>query len=116
MTAHIARSGAVPEIATELPAFIQDNKNPLPEGFSINLNEQFGMTAKEVPAGLYTSVNEGRIVLTQGGMEVEIDKGETGFAPANGQTPLLLPITPAFINYDPTLGWFPFIPGLCGAN
>ncbi|OQW71113.1 MAG: hypothetical protein BVN35_17215 [Proteobacteria bacterium ST_bin11] len=97
----------------QTPKFIAENSSPLPELIAVQMDKVFGMGAQEIPTGLYVSVNDGSIVLNQGGLSLETSKGESAFAPSDGSSPLLLPNTPAFVNYDAVLGRFPFIPGLC---
>ena len=116
ISAYVAGPGSMPELLPEAPQSVRDNPNPLPESFPIDTSVLFGTAPQDVPKGIYTSVNDGRIVLTQGDREIEIGKGESGFAPANGSAPILLSVPPSFLDQDEFLGNFPFIPGLCGVK
>jgi hypothetical protein len=115
-TGEVAAPGAPPQLLGETPTFIRDNPNPLPEKMPVDMNQLFGTGAQSVEPGLYASVNEGVIVVAQGGQEIEIGKGEGGYAPGGGLAPRFSPVPPAFLDQDPVLGLFPFRPGMCGPN
>jgi len=114
-TARVAGPGSAPELMAQAPEFVRENALPTPESMPLDFDGLFGLGERETPAGVYSSVNDGVIVLSQNGVEIEIGKGQSGFAPASGAAPQLLNTTPAFLDYDATLGKFPFIPGLCSA-
>lgn len=116
VTAHVDGPGGMPELLAVTPQFIQNNRNPVPEQLPVNADALFGLGSQEVPSGLYVAVNDGRIVMSQDGRELEIGKGDSGVALADGTPPRSLQATPAFVDQDSVLGVFPFIPGLCGAH
>jgi hypothetical protein len=57
-----------------------------------NFDGFFGQLAaaagKSAPPGVYVSVNDGAVVLAQGGKEVQIARGEAAMAPADGSPPV----------------------------
>jgi hypothetical protein len=53
--------------------------------------------------GLFVLVHDGRIALTQGGQSIEVGKGESAFAGADGTTLQQLDSAPDFLSRDPML-------------
>jgi hypothetical protein len=108
----LAGSNSAPVLAEKVT--VSDNDDELvPENVPVDMKVLFGMDNRSVPTGLYAAVNDGRIVLLQSGNVMEINKGESGFAPEESAIPLKLSITPAFLDYDPQLSYVNFVRGLC---
>jgi hypothetical protein len=55
-------------------------------------------------AGVYVTVHDGAVSLTQAGAEIVVVKGETGFADANNRPPQLLDSPPPVLRNDRLLG------------
>jgi hypothetical protein len=110
--AYVADNSASPQLIEQLPNSIKENPYPLPENIEVDVSKLFGTEVEEVLEGFYVSVNEGRVVILQGS-EVEISKGESGYAPFSGLAPLHFNTAPAFMDSDPQLGRVSFSQGLC---
>ncbi|MGD0959302.1 MAG: FecR domain-containing protein [Methylomonas sp.] len=111
--AYVAGPDQAPVLTGDLPQAMEDNPYPLPENMPVEMNGEFGLGAQKVAPGLYVTVNEGGVVLTEANSNVVIVKGETGYSPLGGNAPELLSISPAFLNNDDVLLNMPFIQGLC---
>ena len=115
-TSYVASHQAIPIILEIIPNFIKENANPIPERIIIDVNLVFGKSDTVSAKGLYVSVNDGRVILLQEGKEIEVSKGESGFADLNGSQPLHIFTIPSFIENDNELSKFNFNHGLCGAE
>jgi hypothetical protein len=76
-----------------------DESEPQPEMLPL-FNSLPAITGGE---GLFVLVHDGRIALTQGGQSIEISKGESAFAGADGTTLQKLETSPSFLSRDPQL-------------
>ncbi len=83
-----------------LPGAEDADSAPAPETLPL-----FGSLPAPVTGGegLYVLVHDGRIALTQGGETIELGKGESAFAAADGSAPQRLETTPDFLSRDPYL-------------
>jgi hypothetical protein len=108
-TAFVEGPNAQPQLLDQTPVFILDDKNPLPEDVQLDFEALFGRKAQSVPEGVYVEVADGRVSLSQGGSEILLDKGESGFAPKDGAAPLKLVLTPSFLDGDIPLGGISFL-------
>lgn len=117
-TGYIDAPGAIPVLLDETPGFLRDNPAPRPEDFNIDMNQLFGRdgTNQNGP-GLYVEVKEGKIALTMdGGQEIEIAAGETGFADPQGTELYKLGLPPSFLDQDAYLRELHVDPVSCRAQ
>ena len=85
-----------------LPSGIQIQEGeppPLPDTLPIFDS----LPAMDESDGVYVLVHDGRVVLTQGSKTLEIDKGESAFAGADGSTLQKIDVPPDFLGRDPML-------------
>ncbi|SDI16426.1 FecR family protein [Propionivibrio dicarboxylicus] len=112
---YIDGPGARPVLLPNVPHFLQNLPAPKPEQFKVNHQELFGKDASQMKeAGLYVSVRDGRVALTQrSGEAVELKAGETGFAGIEGRGLMRIAIPPPFINQDAYLRSMNVDPATC---
>jgi len=94
--AMIARSTGKPVPIMLIPKSIIENGAPRPDSIKVDFDKEFGADAGG--AGVYVSVHDGQIVLTQGDKTLTIGGGENGLA--NGKDLLRLTYMPEFIGSD----------------
>lgn len=115
-TGYVAAPGTKPRRLNdaELP---RDWPLPLPEAGGADFATLAGPDGSRVTdAGLYVLVAEGRVALVQGGREIEINPGETGFAPAAPGADLQkFGAPPTFLRTDPWLRSIVIDPAMCRA-
>jgi hypothetical protein len=112
-SAHVEQPGGRPTLLPGTPGFIGNDPLPLPENLPVDVDKLFGGGPRALPAGLYVEVNDGMVALAQDGQELLFAKGESGYAPKEGGTPLRLSNSPAFLDADPVLGGLIFSPAVC---
>ncbi|HEY0664523.1 MAG TPA: FecR domain-containing protein [Gallionella sp.] len=98
----IARDTGKPVRITVIPPAITDNPAPRPDSVPVKVDELFGPEAGGAgDAGVYVTVHDGHVVLSQDGARLDLGTGQTGFA--NEQVLTRLAAPPAFLNSDPKM-------------
>ncbi len=103
-----------PVPVTNVPAGIIQNKTPRPDSVKVDMQKEFendsapavqptndpnSKSDGKAEAGVYVTVNDGQIILTQNnGNSVDVAKGQTGYA--NNQFVARLSETPKFMNVE----------------
>jgi len=87
-TVRVIARGRAPVLWPEAPAFMRDAPDvpggPRPDGIPIDVQRLFGAGSSQSDSGLYVLVKEGRIVLIQEGRTLELGRGESAYASADG--------------------------------
>ena len=98
--AYVDGPDALPGLLAPPVTLPEQDGAPAPEALPL-----FGSLPPPVTGGegLYVLVHDGRIALTQGGETIELGKGESAFAGADGSAPQRLETTPDFLGRDPYL-------------
>lgn len=94
----IARDTGRPVPILRIPAKVLENPVPRPDSVPVDMEKTFGTEAATGEPGLYVTVHDGHVILTQAGRTLDLGRGETGFA--NEQVLLRLAIPPAFLDGD----------------
>lgn len=94
----IARDTGKPVPILRVPAKVLDNPVPRPDGVPVDMEKTFGTEANAGAPGLYVTVHDGHVVLTQADMTLDLGRGETGFS--NEQILSRLATAPAFLDGD----------------
>ena len=97
----IARDTQKPIRIIAIPPGITDNTAPRPDKVPVDVEKLFGTDANAGDPGLYVTVHDGQVVLTQDGKSLNLGGGETGFA--QGDILARLATTPAFMDGDPQM-------------
>lgn len=97
----IARDTGKPTRIIAIPPAILDNAAPRPDSVPMDVDKLFGPDAAAGDAGVYVTVHDGHVILSQDGARLDLGTGQTGFA--NEEILTLLPTPPAFMNGDPRL-------------
>jgi hypothetical protein len=90
--AMIARDTGKPVQIRVVPKIILENGAPRPDSIPVDMDKEFGDADG---AGIYVSVHEGKILLTQNGKVYSLVGGESGFS--NGQDLFRLSSMPIFM-------------------
>jgi hypothetical protein len=90
--AMIARDTGKPVQIKVVPKIILENGTPRPDSVPVDMDKEFGDADA---GGLYVSVHEGKIIVTQNGKQYSLDSGESGFS--NGQELFRLSSMPSFM-------------------
>lgn len=90
----IARDTGKPVPIVIVPKIILENGAPRPDSIPVDMDKEFGVDADG--GGLYVSVHEGKIILTQNGKQYNLGGGESGFS--NGQELFKLSSMPDFMS------------------
>ncbi len=90
--AMIARDTGKPVPILQVPKVILENGVPRPDSVPVDMEKEFG-DAQD--GGLYVTVHEGKIILTQNGKQYNLGSGESGFS--NGQELFKLSSMPNFM-------------------
>lgn len=101
-SAYTDAPNATPVLLSSNPKLFEDDV-PLPDTLTSDTQKQFGSNGQLANKGLYVSVIEGKVVVQQGGQNLNLMAGESGFANANGKDLELFSTAPAGMNYDPFL-------------
>lgn len=94
----IARDTGKPVPILRVPAKVLDNPVPRPDGVPVDMEKTFGTEANAGAPGLYVTVHDGHVILTQADMTLDLGRGETGFS--NEQILSRLATAPAFLDGD----------------
>ena len=97
------------------PQFMLDNNAPRPDQVPVDMDKLFGSDAPTADPGLYVTVLDGRVILSQGAESQELNKGETGYS-VNGGAVQRLSSPPPFLQQDPYLRSMKFDPLSCLAQ
>jgi hypothetical protein len=90
--AMIARDTGKPVPIVVVPKIILENGAPRPDSIPVDMEKEFG-DAQD--GGLYVTVHEGKIIVTQNGKQYSLGSGESGFS--NGQELFKLSSMPNFM-------------------
>lgn len=90
--AMIARDTGKPVQIKVVPKIILENGAPRPDSIPVDMDKEFGDAQG---GGLYVSVHEGQIILSQNGKQYNLGSGESGFS--NGQELFKLSSMPNFM-------------------
>ncbi len=100
-----AGGAAIPLQLTAPPAIMLDSPGPRPDQEPVDMEQLFDSTESTgTDPGLYVSVYDGDIVLSNEYGEVYIGKGEAGFAGFEPGSPVRLAAQPLFLILDPYVG------------
>jgi len=94
----IARDTGKPVPILRVPAKVLDNPVPRPDGVPVDMDKTFGTEANAGAPGLYVTVHDGHVILTQADMTLDLGRGETGFS--NEQILSRLATAPVFLDGD----------------
>jgi hypothetical protein len=89
----IARDTGKPVPIVVVPKIILENGAPRPDSIPVDMDKEFNSDADG--GGLYVTVHEGKIILTQNGKQFSLGSGESGFS--NGQELFKLSSMPHFM-------------------
>lgn len=92
----IARDTGRPVLIPQVPERVLDNPVPRPDGVPVDMEKTFGAESNAGEPGLYVTVHDGHVILTQANRSLDLGRGETGFT--NEQILSRLATTPAFLN------------------
>lgn len=93
----IARDTGKPVRIIAIPPSILDNTTPRPDGIPVDMEKLFGAESNAGDPGLYVTVNDGNVIVTQGNDVLDLGTGETGFA--NGDLLMRLANMPGFMGW-----------------
>ena len=91
----ITRETGKPVRIIAIPPAVLDNSAPRPDSIPLDMEKLFGADNAGQP-GLYVTVNDGNVIVTQGGVSLDLGSGETGFA--NGGLLMRLATMPEFMS------------------
>ncbi len=94
----IARDTGRPVPLVTVPRVILENPAPRPDTVPVDINKEFNTESGTGDAGLYVTVHDGQVILTQDGQSLNLGRGENGFS--NGLELLRLSRTPPFMGGD----------------
>ena len=94
----IARDTGKPIRIIAIPPSVLDNSTPRPDGIPVDVEKLFGTDANAGEPGLYVTVHDGNVIVTQSSNSLDLGSGETGFA--NGELLLRLAAMPEFMGGD----------------
>lgn len=97
----IARETGKPVPLVVVPKAILENSAPRPDSVPVDMNKEFNTESSSGAPGVYVTVHDGQVIVTQGGDSLNLGTGENGFA--NGQELLRLLNPPAFMNGTPDM-------------
>lgn len=94
--ASLSKESGKPVRIITIPSSILNNNTPRPDSITVDMLKEFGAEANGDQPGLYVTVHDGQVILTQGDSKLDLGRGETGF----GDTQVLsrLAKTPAFMS------------------
>ncbi len=93
----IARDTGKPVPVIVVPKAIIENAAPRPDSIPVDMKKEFDTESNARGAGLYVSVHDGQVIITQNGDSLNLGSGENGFA--NGRDLLRLSNTPVFMRW-----------------
>lgn len=94
----IARDTGKPVRVLVVPAAILKNAAPRPDSVPVDVDKEFGVKASSGQAGVYVTVHDGQVIVSQDGKQLSLGKGETGFASKLELSRLMAP--PASLSRD----------------
>ncbi|MBL8385352.1 MAG: FecR domain-containing protein [Burkholderiales bacterium] len=101
-SAFVAGGAAPPVLLAELPPLLRGLTSIRPDRLAVDMERLFGVQAIDGQApGLYVSVRDGHVAVTQGDRTIDLGAGEAAFADAAGGTPVRLEMPPAVLRLDP---------------
>jgi len=93
----IARDSGKPVRIIAIPPDIIDNNSaPRPDGVPVDMEKLFGGESNDGEPGLYVTVHDGNVIVTQGQESLDLGIGETGFA--SGEVLFRLANLPEFVS------------------
>ncbi|MDD2686782.1 MAG: FecR family protein [Gallionella sp.] len=98
--ASLSKETGKPVRIMTIPADILNNDTPRPDGITVDMLKEFGAEANGDQPGLYVTVHDGQIILSQGENKLDLGRGETGFG--NTQVLSRLAKAPAFMSSTDT--------------
>ena len=109
----IARDTDKPVPVKVVPQSILNNAAPRPDSVPLDMNKLFGATPATSDPGVYVTVHDGQVILSQRDQSLDLGRGETGFAGAAALVRLAAP--PSFMGGDMQInsqGGQPNTPGI----
>jgi hypothetical protein len=94
----IARDTGKPLRIIAIPPSVFDNSTPRPDSIPLDMQKLFGTESNAGDPGLYVTVHDGNVILTQGNNTLDLGRGETGFT--NQDVLARLSTTPEFMGTD----------------
>ncbi|OGS90139.1 MAG: hypothetical protein A2Z95_08590 [Gallionellales bacterium GWA2_60_18] len=94
----IARDTGKPVQIIVIPPSVTDNPLPRPDSIPVDMNKEFGSEANAGDPGLYVTVHDGQVIVTQDGNTLDLGRGETGYT--NDEILVRLSATPGFLGGD----------------
>ena len=91
----IARDSGKPVRIIAIPKGVLDNSTPRPDGIPVDMEKLFGGESNAGEPGLYVTVHDGNVIVTQGNDVLDLGIGETGFG--NGKLLFRLASMPEFV-------------------
>lgn len=100
-SAYLAGANQTPQILEGTPVFIQQLPGPLPEQILVDIPATFGIDGSSLSAsGLFVTVSEGRVIISQGASTLLLNAGESGFASGSTNQLQRLNTPPIFLRED----------------
>lgn len=100
-SAYLAGAKETPIAVEMTPVFLQQLLGPLPEKIQIDMPEIFGIDGANLSAtGMFVTVSEGRIIISQGDRNLLLNAGESGFASGTTNQLQRLNTPPMFLRQD----------------
>ncbi len=94
----LSRDSGKPVQIKLIPQSILNSDTPRPDSLNIDMEKLFGSQASAGEPGLYVTVQEGHVILSQGDRMLDLGRSETGFA--GEHTLIRLASPPAFMGRD----------------
>jgi hypothetical protein len=104
--------GTAARALSAAPAYFRNLTTPEPESVQANIDQLFGVSTPPAAEGVFLTVNEGRVQLSQAQQDVTLDAGESAFA-GQSLAPVRLFSAPASLNRDPFLSNTMFNANMC---
>ncbi len=94
----ISRDSGRPVPLLVIPRSILENNAPRPDSVPVDVHKEFDAETGSGAAGVYVTVHDGQVILSQNNASLSLGSGENGYA--NGGQLLRLLTTPQFMNPD----------------
>jgi hypothetical protein len=94
----IARDSGTPIRLHTVPSSIINNETPRPDSVPVDMQKLFGTESNDGEPGLYVTVHDGSVIVSEGGRTLDLGRGETGFS--NQSILARLAVTPSFLGGD----------------
>jgi hypothetical protein len=109
----VDREASAARPLAEVPGYFKELNTPEPESVPVNMEELFGAAALDTPEdGVFLTVHEGRVQLSQESKDVTLDAGESAFA-GRSLAPIKLFSAPPLLDRDPMLSGGMFNATMC---